>query len=210
MVATDIVPVDDGADEAVPAGDEQRHATRSGLPRGAAELVDVVARLPAEELGQVVLVLVQAGAPPGARLARPAAQVRLAVDSQTAYRGGSMLAWEWNPTRQPSRSSPAATVTTTMALSMAATRSSKARSGTALIVGNGGCTTNARRVAVPCSPPWGMRSSSAIDITRRQLLVGSGAALVAFMAGCSGDDAGGGGDHHHRRGEHARPAPRPT
>ena len=31
-----------------------------------------------------------------------------------------------------------------------------------------------------------------IDITRRGLLVGTGAALIAFMAGCSGDDAGGG------------------
>ena len=47
-----------------------------------------------------------------------------------------MLAWEWKPTRQPSRSSPSATVTTTMAPSMAATRSSKAGSGTSPIVRN--------------------------------------------------------------------------
>jgi alkaline phosphatase D len=31
-----------------------------------------------------------------------------------------------------------------------------------------------------------------VDITRRQLLLGSGAALVAVVAGCSGDDEGGG------------------
>ena len=33
-----------------------------------------------------------------------------------------MLAWQWNPTRQPARSPSAATVTTTMALSIEATR----------------------------------------------------------------------------------------
>src|SRR3546814_10011715 len=36
-----------------------------------------------------------------------------------------MLHCEWKPTRQPSRSSPSATVTTTIAVSMAATISSK-------------------------------------------------------------------------------------
>ena len=39
-----------------------------------------------------------------------------------------MLACEWNPTRQPSRSSSVATVTTTMALSIDATRSLKSSS----------------------------------------------------------------------------------
>ncbi len=53
----------------------------------------------------------------------------------------------------------------------------------------------------------GDESSSAFDVTRRQLLVGSGAALVAFLAGCSSDDAGGGGTTTTEAG---RTTPRPA
>ena len=46
-----------------------------------------------------------------------------------------------------------------------------------------------------------------IDITRRSLLVGTGAALIAFMAGCSGDDAGGGATTVPADDTTPRPAP---
>ena len=46
-----------------------------------------------------------------------------------------------------------------------------------------------------------------IDITRRGLLVGTGAALIAFMAGCSGDDAGRGATTVPADDTTPRPAP---
>src|SRR5688572_19739336 len=39
------------------------------------------------------------------------------------------------------------------------------------------------------APSVGDEHWDPMDITRRQLLVGSGAALIAFMAGCSSDEA---------------------
>ena len=57
----DVVPAvveerDPPADEAVGTAVEERHAVRAVAPRDAGELVGVVARRPAEALGEVVVV----------------------------------------------------------------------------------------------------------------------------------------------------------
>ena len=83
VVATGVEALDDGADEAVRAGDEQRNAARSGLPGGVDELVDLVAGLAPEQPGQVVLVGAQE-VHREVRGPRASRVVRLAVDSHTA------------------------------------------------------------------------------------------------------------------------------
>src|SRR5215204_3158111 len=55
VVIAGVEALDHAADEAVRAGVEQRRAARPGAPRAALELVDLVARLAAEELGELRL-----------------------------------------------------------------------------------------------------------------------------------------------------------
>ena len=131
-----------------------------------------------------------------------------------------MLACEWKPTRQPSRSSATATVTTTIALSIVATRSSKARHARRPCARRASELTPRSTVRVrpdpTCAPCHARRRGGTTHRSERRtspaaagLLLGSAAAAVAFMAGCSSDDAGGA---HDRRpgaddGTTARPPP---
>ncbi len=87
-------------------------AAGSRVPGDVGELVDVVAGLAAEEPGQVVLVAAEQvdGEPFGVRSATR--KVRLALDSQTMNRAGSIEHCEPNPTRHPARSPSASVVTT--------------------------------------------------------------------------------------------------
>ena len=166
------------------------HAARARLPGRPGELVDLVAGLATEQLGQVVLVAGRARAPRGGRPAAPAPQVRFAVDSHTAYLGGSMLACEWKPTRQPSRSSA----------DRDRDHHHRAVHGGDDLVERGRWPSDGERRRRPSPADSGRRAMLARcgTTTQRastshaaQLLVGSAAPLVAFLAGCSDDDDGG-------------------
>ena len=113
------------ADEPVGAVVEDRHAAAPLVPGAARELVHLVARLAAEQLGQRLGV--RRDAVDAQQPARPCRgrNVRFLCERQTARRGGSMLVWVAKPTRHPSGSSSARAVTMNMGYSRSPTRALK-------------------------------------------------------------------------------------
>ena len=121
-----------------------------------------------------------------------------------------MLDCEWKPTRQPSRSSPSAD------------RDDHHRAvhgGDEVVEGTVGHAADRRERRVDDGRTAGGRAmlggvgediEPRMDITRRQLLLGSGAAVVAIMAGCSSDDAADGTTTTPSDGTAGRPPRRPA
>ena len=99
------------ADEPRHCAVEQRDAGGSVRPCAAAELVDLVARLAAEQARSDPCGRARTRARRGASPSGRRRHVRLATDRPARNRGGSMLTWLAKPTRQPARSPPAAVVT---------------------------------------------------------------------------------------------------
>lgn len=101
---------EDAARKPIATPREHRRVLRPFAPLARRELLDLVARLAAEQLSEICASLGTMWTTSVSAFSATA-NVRFLSDRHTKNRGGSMLHWVANPTKQPAIRSPAAAVT---------------------------------------------------------------------------------------------------